>query len=291
MNSNNRNSSNNSNAVEISTASPFLNEYKLKFVLRRLLQTFLSGLLLKFDSDNETPWFIYLLQLVLFFMPFFFGGIFILSTDLSSYSRLYLSVIAAIIYFLFILLIKLALLILSNRKHYKNEKKNFQKSMKNNLAPLASRKSRQQGPKASLFNDEQGYEFGSCCSMSTLYFLLPPPVDFFIQLNDFGLVQINKSKLFHNLMRILFDAILAGFMMFCSVFFESIVYLQNYYSLGGSVCVFIFSWMVLCSAFYSLCFRAPAEPAVYEPYDQYNLQHYYRAFYVVSFQLIEIIYK
>ncbi len=278
-----------------STASPFLNDYKLKFVLRRLLQTFLSGLLLKFDEDVEAPWFVYFLQIFIFVLPFVYGGVFILAADLSTFSRLYLSIIAGVMYFLFVFIFKIFFLFLSNRFHVRNEKKRFDKSKKNNSATTAAtaptHKSRQlSSTKASLFNDEQGYEFGSCCSSSTLYFLFPP-LDFVVQLNSLGLAQISKQKLCRHLLRICFDSLLAGFVMLCSVNQLSIVYLQNYYSIGGSVCVFILSWCVVCMALYSLCIREPSEPAVYQPYDQFGVQHYYRSFYVICFQLIEIIYR
>ena len=284
----------NLNTAPRSTASPFLNDYKLKFVGRRLLQTFLGGLLLKFESDNETPWFIYVLQLVLFFVPFVYGGVFILAADLSAFSRVYLSVIAGAIYAACVFTLKSTLLIVSNKIHLKNEKKRLEKLNKTPLGPKVARSSGQNShrtsQKSSLFNDEQLYEFGDCCSFATLNFLLPP-LEFLIQINSTGRLEVNKLKLLHSLVRIFCDAIVAGFMMYCSVSFESIVYLQAYYSLGGSVCVFILSWIVLCLGFYSLCVREPAEPAVYQPYDQFNIQHYHRAFYIICFQLIEIIYK
>ena len=278
----------NSASAERSTASPFLNEYKLKFVIRRLLQTFLSGLLLKFDDDVEAPWFIYLFQIVLFVLPFVYGGIFILAADLSSFSHLYLSIIGGVMYFLFVFTFKLALLILSNRLHYRDEKRRLnEKTHKKNIA---SSKPTRQNTKTSLFNDEQGYEFGSCCSMATLFFLFPPLVNYFLQIDSQGITKINKSILLRNVLRIFIDSILAGFIMLCGINFESIVYLQRYYSIGGSICVFILTWCILCMSLYSLCIREPSEPAVYQPYDQFGVQHYHRSFYVICFQLIEIIF-
>lgn len=273
------------NASE-STAAPFLNDYKRKFLTKRLIQTLLGGLLLKINSDEDVPFFIYLYQIVLFIVPFFFGGIFILASDLSNFDRLYLSIIAGGTFFIYIFLLKLIVLFVSSKAYFKSEVKRIQASAK---SPSSIKKPSRIN-KNNLFNDEQDYQFDTCCSISSLDFVLPP-IGYIMQAEPTTKMRINKLKLFAYILRILFDSLVSGYMMFCAVYFQSIVYLQKFYSIGGAVCIFVFNWIVLCIGFFSLCIREPPEPAIYQPYDQYKIQHYTRSFYIICFQLIEIIYK
>lgn len=259
-----------------STSSPLLNDYKRDFVLKRLLQTLLGGIILKFNPELDVPWFIYVLQLLLFTIPFFIGGISILIHDLikSNTWSLYISIIAGCVYFVYFITIKLVAVTIKNKAYAKESE---------NLKKIKSTR------KSNLLNDEQSYHFGKLFSHSTLDFLLPSN-DIFVTISNSS-KKIAKRKFLICFSKIFIDGLVSGFIMFCSVYFESINYLQNFYPLGGSIVLFILHWIVLSITFYSLCIRNPPEPAIYQPDDQYNIHHFTRSFYVLCFQLIEVIYK
>ena len=145
--------------------------------------------------------------------------------------------------------------------------------------------------KTNLLNDEQNYIFDKLFSSKTVEFILPTN-DIFIKVeNDGASKKIYAKKLIICIIKILIDSIIEVFIMFCSVYFESINYLQKFYSIGPSVVLFIFHWILLLITFYSLTIRAPPEPAIYQSYDQYNIQHYTRPFYVLCFQILEFVFK
>ena len=238
----------------MSTAAPFLNSYKLKFLRKRLVQNALSGLILNFDSaeDAGAPWFIYSLQLLLFFTPVIVGGVSLLVADLAYPTedyRLIISLIVGGCYFICLTILKLTCLFVNNAAHSKEI------STSKTTRPLEA---------VRTLNDE-------------------------LHTSDTH-ANINKLKLMRCVARVLVDSAVAGFLMFAGIYLESINYLTTYYSTGGAVCILIFNWVVLVAAFYSLCVREPPEPAIYQPYDS-SIQHYTRAFYVALFQIIELIYK
>ena len=63
--------------------NPLLNDYKLTYVLKLLLQTFLGGVRLKFNFD--APAYIYYIQILLWIFPFIFGILFTLIVELGDY--------------------------------------------------------------------------------------------------------------------------------------------------------------------------------------------------------------
>lgn len=141
----------------MSTVAPFINDYKQRFVKKRLLENFLGGLLLIIDSDDDVPIFIYVLQFILFLIPFGFGGVSILIADLNgqdSNERWKTSLIASSLFFLYIIILKLTSVNLNFKTNAQNkESTNFKKS----------------------FEDDSKYEFdGNFFSMTTLNFVLPP---------------------------------------------------------------------------------------------------------------------
>ena len=272
------------------TAAPFLNEHKRQFLVARLLQTLLGGMIIKKDSndflddDSKLPWFIYFYQILLFIIPFLIGGTGILISDLTNFtSSLYISIFAGAFYFLYIFILKLISMILYNLKLNKNNSNNS-----DNKDKLTNKKATNN--KRSLLNDsENNYQFKSMCSMSCLTFVIQP-VGSYMRFDNGLMRSVDTKKFMIYLLRISIDSLLAGFMMFSCVKFQSILYLQTYFNLAGAVIIFILSWFVLCIGFYSLCIREPHEPAIYQPYDKYKIQHYTRAFYIILFQIIEVIY-
>jgi len=266
---------------EIQTRAPLINDYKRKFLFKRLLQTLLGGLVLYFGAEDPIPFYVYLFQIVQFVIPFFFGGLFILIADLTKYEKLNMSLIAGAIYLLFILVFKVFSLLLINAKHYKKlkaEKERNSKSKSN-----STRRNRGE------LNDEESYQFDSFCSLSTLNFLFPS-ISLFVTLVDSKL-KLNKMRFLASIVRIFLDSFLSGLLMFCGVYFLSFTYLQKFYSIGGAVCIFILNWIVLLVGFYSVAFRSPPEPAIFQPYDRFEIKHVTRFFYIFCFYLIEFIYK
>ncbi|CAF0745830.1 unnamed protein product [Brachionus calyciflorus] len=238
-----------------STSSPFLNDYKRNFVFKRFLQTFIGGPILKFNSGIDVPAYIYIFQIGLFILPFIIGGISILIHDLtnagkyggpnSNYSLIYFSLAGGGIYFLIVFTLKIITISISNKTNNSNE--NFKGS---------------KGPR--LLSDEQNFEFTKLFSKKTLQFLVANSNEIFVDLSSKSKVKL--KYLFLTLLRTLFDSIFAGYIMFCSIYFESIIYLQNFYALGPSIILFILHWIVLSMSLYSLCFRDPPEPSIYQPF-------------------------
>jgi hypothetical protein len=306
------------NNTEASTDAPFINEYKLKFLLKRLVKTLLGGLILvKVNSELRVPWYIYPIQLLVFIMPFVIGGAFILIQDLinTSTASLVMPFVAGVVYMELIFALKFTSFLIVNCTFRSRNSKNSKKSGSNhanvssdskssstsssnsNNTALRLNKKRQMSKSQgyiSLYNEEQDYEFNCFCSLSTLAFVIPPPGLFYQRSvidNGVYTTKLNWPKLLVYLLRIKVDAVIAGLLMYCAVAFLSIVYMQTIVPVGGAVVIFVFNWMVLLITFYSLTIREPLESAIYQPYDTYRVQHYTRAFYVLCFFFVEMGYK
>lgn len=256
---------------EPSTSSPLLNDYKRNFFFKRFLQTALGGPIFLFNSSIKAPPYIYVLQIIFLIFPFIFGGVCILIHDLINTDKwnLYISIIAGCIYFLLIFSLKIFTIIIVNKSS--NEDQSRINENTNRLS------------------DEQNFEFSNFFSKSTIEFLIPISNEQFIRSDSKKKIKIRK--IIKSIIQNLFDSFLAGFLMFNSVYFESIIYFQNFFSLAPSIILFILHWFVLTISFYSFCFRNPPELAIYQPYDNLNINRYYRVFYIFFFQLIELIYK
>lgn len=259
------------NSADDTSTFPFLNDYKRIFFFKRLLQTIFGGPIFIFNSSTKTPAYIYIFQIILLILPFLFGGISILIHDLINTDKwnLYISIISGCIYFLIILFLKFFTLTIVNKSN--------------------DRKDRKKAEKQNRLSDEQNFEFNKLFSKSTVEFLIPTSSEIFVESDSTS--KAKTKKIIKIILKNLLDSFIAGFLMFSSVYLESMVYLQNFYSLAPCIILFIFHWVVLTLSFYSLCFRNPPEIAVYQAYDNLNFNRYYRVFYVLLFQLIELIYK
>ncbi len=76
--------------------------------------------------------------------------------------------------------------------------------------------------------------------------------------------------------------------MFCGIYLLSTNYLFKYYNTAGVIFIFILNWLVLLLTFNPICIRAPPEPAIYQQYGT-KYQHLFRSFYVIIFQITELI--
>lgn len=256
------------------TVAPFLNDYKRKFLIRRIVENLLGGIALTTDSDDPIPWFVYLIQILLFIVPFLLGGLLILITDTTSFNRLYAAITATVVFVLYSIVLKLTVTLVANRVYL------------NKQNSLVDRNKKLDSSSSKIISRESNEPDSTLAVISFIF----PSIQMCVHVSN-KTYKLDKFKFFKYMIRVLFDSLIAGFIMFCGVAFESFVYLQTsvQYSLGGAVCIFILNWLVLCLTLYGLSVRAPAEPAVYQPYDNLNIQHYSRAFYVVCFQLVEII--
>uniref|UniRef100_H2Z776 Pecanex-like protein n=1 Tax=Ciona savignyi TaxID=51511 RepID=H2Z776_CIOSA len=152
--------------------APLLNEYKLEFVLRRLPQTLLGGLNLKLGY--EAPFYVYVLQIVVWLVPWVVSAAFTLATELGGLSILISSIVcgSAHLYFAY---------------HH---------SAVSNIPPknlTASQNLRQ------LLADDDEILFLSCFSFTTFNFVIPPKKPLF-----------RPNILFHSV----FSGLLCGFGVF-----------------------------------------------------------------------------
>ena len=246
---------------------PLLNEYKKKFVFNRILQTVFGGCLLRFDY--KVPFYVYLSQIVLYVLPFLFGGIGILIKDLNtSISSLYVCLVTAALFCFCIIFIKILMKLFVSRS--KNEKKQ---------------------QKTSILAEEDLLEFddsescvNNCCTFDKISYLMPNILN----------ITINESNkclnIFLIIVKLVVDSSISFFIIFSSVYFLSITYLTNFYQLGGAIVVFILSWIVVCISLYSLLIREPFEIAAYNN-NLNDIKYLSRSFYVCCFFIIECIYK
>jgi hypothetical protein len=307
----NRREAYDNNTNEAYTDAPFINEYKLKFLLKRMVKTLLGGLILvKINTELRVPWYIYPIQLVVFIVPFCIGGVSILIRDLinTNDSNFYVPIAAGLFYMAYVLLLKLISLLVVNCIYKRRHSAKRARKKPAESRPSVSTDSKSSSTSSTLklnkkrqlnknngymdfYNEEQDYEFTGFCSLSHLLFILPPPGVFYRRDVETDSTRLYFPKLVAYLVRIAADAILAGFLMYCAVYFLSINYLQTLMPLGGAIVIFLLDWIVLLITLYSLTIREPLEPAIYEPYDAYRVQHFTRAFYVLCLFLVELGYK
>lgn len=147
--------------------TPFINDYKRKFVQKRLLENLLGGVLLNIESDDDIPCFIYFLQILLFVMPFAFGTIPIILIDVARTDTLYTSIIGASIFLLYVFILRAVALIFNFRAYLKDRKIQPVSPSDLSLSHLnnSTRKINN--------SDTTNYEFEGFFSMSTLNFILP----------------------------------------------------------------------------------------------------------------------
>lgn len=271
--------------------APLLLDYKRKFVLKRVLQTIFGGCVLKFDY--KVPAYIYINQIILYIIPFIFCGIGILIVDLvPTFDRIFVSLIVALIFCIYQLSLKIILKVITYRQN-----RPFTTSTTTTTTRATTATTNKTFAKRSnLLAEEDVLDFDDdddggcvvkCCSSDKLKYLMP------------NLVNGNSNRsntclyvcLF--LFKLLIDTIIAGYIIFCSVYFYSLSYLYNIYSLGGNIVIFILSWFTICNSLYALLIREPFEIAVYDTSNDFslNLNYTTRAFYVCCFFIVETIYK
>lgn len=81
-----------------STKVPVLSEYKKRFLLKRLTETFLGGLQVKFE--NKVPSYVYFFQVMVWVFPVITIGTIVVVSEFSGLDVLYASITVGILNFL-----------------------------------------------------------------------------------------------------------------------------------------------------------------------------------------------
>lgn len=126
--------------------SPLINDYKLKYLFQVIPQTFLGGLRLRFPF--KLPWFIYIIQICIWSLPFIVGSLVTLLCELSSINNDIASAIYGLLMLLCALVCNIALV------KAKGESAGIKKVTNNFLM------------------EEDEVEFTSCFSLETFEFIV-----------------------------------------------------------------------------------------------------------------------
>lgn len=223
-----------------------LNDYKKEFFWKRFSQTVLGGARLRIGYS--APWYVYVLQVVLFFVPFVVGGICTLIAELGSIRWDVPMYICACIMLVYSGLLQLYSHAVRNRHlavvpiHLKN----------------------------GLLEEEDQISFTSCCSSNTIQFIIP-----------------GKKYKINVVIHSFFTGITCGLGM---AFLLPTRLYSLFESSSATWILFVFGWMTVCIALYSLIVNQPIEPALFRPADRLELGALMRPFYVLCFVLTDRIF-
>ena len=154
----------------MSGETPFINDYKRKFVQKRLAENLLGGVLLNIQSDDDVPCYIYLLQITLLVIPFIFGIVPIIIIDVAKSNALNTSIIGACIFLLYVFTLRSISLIINYKSFLKDRK--IQP-----ISPSDLSVSHLNSSTRKINSDTTNYDFEGFFSISTLNFLLPLSID------------------------------------------------------------------------------------------------------------------
>lgn len=222
------------------TGVPLLNDYKQDFFSKRFPQTVLGGLKLRLGYD--APFYVYLNQIVLFFSPFFLGGLFTLLVELLVIEQAIAVYAYGTSMFFFVFLTQMSSTIIKHQEKDDNEIEIVKK-------------------KKNLLAEEDEVDFMSCVSVETFQFVVPA----------------KKFKV-----NIFVHSLLSGVMCGLGLWYLLPMTLNKlyFYETSATVMVFIFGWFAIVVAQYSLTVGAPPEPATYRALDMYEMTPLTRPFYI-----------
>ncbi|XP_078483861.1 pecanex-like protein 4 [Ciona intestinalis] len=230
--------------------APLLNEYKQEFVWRRIPQTLLGGPNLKLGY--EAPWYVFALQILVWFIPWIIGAAFTLAVELGGLDVLIGSIVCGAIVGVFVLCVQSIHLYLA-RSHSAVTDFNANGSLS------SSQKFRQ------LIADDDEIIFYSCFSFITFNFVIPPK-------------RFRPNIVIHSLL----SGLLCGF----GVFYTLPSTITTLYSsnIGVAIVIFIFSWITICITQYPLTAGGvPPEVAVFRSVDPYEIASLSRFLHVCIF--------
>jgi len=238
-----------------STKVPVLSEYKKRFLLKRLTETFLGGLQVKFE--NKVPSYVYFFQVMVWVFPVITIGTIVVVSEFSGLDVLYASITVGILNFLCMLFSQLFHLI----KKRQNAVGFKQKDKKTKLT---------------VFNiqEENIIDFTSLLSYNFYSFIIPPK-------------KKHVTTLFHSLMY----GVVSGF----SVWYlqPSTLNLLFNNNVVPVVLVLIFSWVTLAVSLHPLVVSGGSftETATYRLADGFQLEAASRAFHVCLFYSLHLFEK
>ncbi len=229
--------------------NPLLNDYKQALLQKRFPQTILGGIHLKLGQ--KTPCSVYVVQLLLLLFPWWcVGSVFTAAVvyDLISL-EVALCAYGATITVCAILIRGIATVV---------------QSVGSSRHPHV-----EQTEQVRTFSEEDEVEFDSCCGRQTLAFILP-------------------RKRYH--LNIVFHGLTSGVMCGLGLWY---LLPSSLYALFGEnttvmILLFIFGWLTLCIAQYSLTAAPPPEPATYTTTDNYELCALSRPLHVILFCLLHL---
>ena len=222
---------------------PFLNEYKLEFFWKRVPQTVLGGPKLRLGYD--APPYVYLNQVLLFLIPWIVGGIF---TALIQYQLINYE-IGLIIDGILMMIFSFVVQFLSWWIRRKN----------NSVMPLEPLKF-----KANTTDEEDEIEFESCCGAETIEYIIP-----------------GKK----HVVNIIIHSILCGPLCALGTWYLLPLTLNEIYNnnIAATAMIYIFGWIAICTATYSLVVNTAPETAIFRSMDPYEFSPLMRPFYVMVF--------
>ena len=198
------------------------------------------------------PCYVYVGQVLIFLLPVLYGGIFTLLFELSLLQYDLAIYISGGLMVLSVLCIQITGRVTAWRK-----------------SSLVSPKHAHNNKNILL--DEDDVEFDSCCGIKTLEFIMP------------------AKKYICNL---LLHAFLSGPMVGVATWYLFPSTLSSLFNnLGATVTLFIFGWLTVCVAQYSLSVGAPPETAIYGATDTYELYSLTRPLYVIVCLSIHVIHQ
>ncbi|KAK3580880.1 hypothetical protein CHS0354_032942 [Potamilus streckersoni] len=228
---------------------PLLNEYKQEFFAKRFPQTILGGLKMKIGYD--TPAYVYINQLILFFIPFIIGGMFTLLVELKVLEDYIAIYVYGAVMAVFVLITQIISSVVQDKQGIE--------------MPLIRKKK-------NLLAEEDEVDFISCCDSETLKFVVPPK-------------KYKINIVFHALIA----GPLCGLSFWYLL--PSTLNKLYYYNVGATVVLFIFGWITVIIGNYPLTVAAPPETATYRTTNFLELSALMRPFYIYLFIAIDLLHR
>ena len=232
---------------EMGTGVPLLNDYKREFVWKRIPQTFLGGP--KFRLGFCAPCYIYLVQLLLLFLPWMIGGSLTAAVELADLKEHIAAYIFAGLMFVYVLVTGITSEI-ARQKH-------------SSVSAVVNRTN-------NFLAEDDDVEFHSCCGIGTVEFLLPGK-------------KLKLNIVFHALVAGVVCGLGLRYLLLSTL---SDLYGNRTYA---TVLVFIFGWFTLCIAQYPLTVTPPPETAIFRTTDAWEIGALKRPFYVLVFFSFDLI--
>ena len=226
---------------------PLLNEYKEEFLWKRVPQSLLGGPKLRIGYDS--PIYVYINQVLIFFIPWVIGGIFtllvqlnVLNFDIGIYS------VGALV-FIYSLCLQTVALVIRKRK--------------SSIVPAAVNNTK------TMLTEEDEILFESCCGIETVDFIVPPK-------------RYKINIIIHSLLA-------GGTCGLVFWYLLPVTLNTLYNNIGATIIIYIIGWITVCIGIYSLTVSPPPEPAAFRTVDNYEIAPLTRPFYILLFCCFDLL--